>query len=75
MEKLSDKYTIISDNDHRCFLFDYFNCFDIGYQFLDISVTGIELIDVIQHRRESGKVVLLIVTPATVLRLIREKSK
>jgi len=75
MEKISDKYTIISDNDHRCFLFDYFNCRDIGYQFLDISVTGIELIDVIQHRRETGKVVLLIVTPATVLRLIREKSK
>jgi len=75
MEKISDKYTIISDNDHRCFLFDYFNCRDIGYQFLDISVDGTELIDVIHHRRETGKVVLLIVTPATVLRLIREKSK
>jgi len=38
-------------------------------------VDGTELIDVIHHRRETGKVVLLIVTPATVLRLIREKSK
>lgn len=75
MKKLSDRFTIISDNDYRCFFFDYFNCRDIKYQFLDTEVTDNKLIDVINHRREPGKDVLLILTPRTILRLIREKSQ
>ena len=75
MQKISDRFTILSDNDHRCFLFDYFNCRDIKYQFLDTSVTETNLIDVIHHRRENGKDILLISTPMTILRLIREKSR
>ena len=75
MKKISEKFTIISDNDYRCYLFDYFNCRDIEYQFLDTSVVDNNLIDVIQHRRETGKDILLILTPTTVVRLIREKSQ
>jgi hypothetical protein len=75
MTRLSDRYTIMSDGNFKSFFFDYFNCRDIKYQFLDISVTDHNLIDVINYQREPGKDILLILTPITILRLIREKSQ
>ena len=75
MTRLSDRYTIMSDGNFKSFFFDYFNCRNIKYQFLDISVTDHSLIDVINHRREPGKDILLILTPMTIVRLIREKSQ
>jgi len=75
MTRLSDRYTIMSDGNFKSFFFDYFNCRDIKYQFLDISVTDHNLIDVINYQREPGKDILLILTPMTIVRLIREKSQ
>ncbi len=71
---LSDEYTVFGDFPDEDFLNEYFNCKNIIIDHLPDTQDAL-LIDIIKHRADKNKKIILIISLHTLKRLLIEKSQ